>query len=394
MSKLAPYFKNKKAVVAAVGITVISLGALYKLSGNEQSPQQMAALSTKAGGGAPAGGGGQQMPPTHVEAAKARTEKMAETQSVIGNVSSYESVEIRPEIQGKIASIEFADGKAVKKGDTLFKLDSSVQAAAYAQARATLAKASNNSTRYTELQKKGFASAMKIDESQADLNLARANVQYADAMMAKTVIKAPLDGTVGIRRVSVGDFVNPGDLLVNLDQQDKMKIEFSLPEIYLRDVKVGNSVNIQTDGGQEIEGKISAIESRVSADSRSIMIQVIAENKDNILYSGQFVDVTVPISHEKDSVMVPDQAIIPVGNKVFLYKVENNIAKKTEVKVGIRTDKEAEILSGVNDGDLVVTAGHQKLMMVPMDGLPVRVSEPTAVEANPMTEEKEIGIQN
>jgi membrane fusion protein (multidrug efflux system) len=181
-------------------------------------------------------------------------------------------------------------------------------------------------------------------------------------------------------------------LLVNLDQRDKMKIEFSLPEIYIKDIKIGDTVQIQSE--PQIEGKISAIESRISENSRSIMVQVVADNKDGILNSGQFVDVIVPISREKESVMVPDQSLIPVGGKVFIYKVENGTAKKSEVKIGIRTNKESEILTGVNAGDVVVTAGHQKLMMAPVDGLPVRVSAPTQVESSPMAEEKEIGIGN
>jgi membrane fusion protein (multidrug efflux system) len=124
------------------------------------------------------------------------------------------------------------------------------------------------------------------------------------------------------------------------------------------------------------------------------MVQVIADNKDGVLNSGQFVDVIVPISHEKESVMVPDEALVPIGNKVFVYKVENNNAKKAEVKIGIRTDRESEIISGVKAGDVIVTAGQQKLMMSPVDGSPVRVSEPTKIESSPMAEEKEIGIKN
>lgn len=389
MSKLAQYFQDKKLtkkkiVIASAGVLIIGLGIFSH--GNNSS--QLAAMNTKAGG--PPGAGA--YPPTHVEAVMASSQKISETQTAIGNVSSYESVEIRPEIDGKITSIEFQDGSNVKAGQVLFKLDSSVQSAAVAQAKASLSKAYNNSNRYNELKKKGFASSMKIDEAQAEVNLARANVQFAEANLAKTIIKAPLDGTVGIRRVSIGDYVKTGDLLVNLDQRDKMKIEFSLPEVYIKDIKIGDAVQIQSE--PQIEGKISAIESRISENSRSIMVQVVADNIEGVLNSGQFVDVIVPISREKESVMVPDEALIPMGNKVFVYKVENNTAKKAEVKIGLRTDSESEIISGVKAGEVIVTAGQQKLMMSPVDGSPVRVSEPTKVESSPMAEEKEIGIKN
>ncbi len=377
-------FKSRKVIIGAAGIALIVGGLLVgQVGGETPDAKELSAKETAAG--APASG-----KTVHVEAVEAKSDFLAETQKTIGTVYSYESVQIKPEIDGKIVSIDFRDGQAVKAGDVLFRLDSSVQRAALAQANANMELSSNNIERYEELRKKGFASPMKLDEARAQLNLARANAQLAQANLAKTSIKAPFDGVLGIRRVSLGNYVQSGDTLVNLDQKDKMKVEFSLPERFLHRLKAGDTVQIFSDTkSKPIAGQVSAIESRISEQSRSILFQVVVKNTDNALYSGQFVDVTVPITKNDETVLIPDQALIPIGRQVFVYKVVDGKAVRTEVKIGSRTETEAQIIEGIEPGEIIVTAGHQKLS----DGTAVRVSEPSYIEFTPMVEEKQIGIQ-
>ncbi|MBN8531184.1 MAG: efflux RND transporter periplasmic adaptor subunit, partial [Alphaproteobacteria bacterium] len=233
---------------------------------------------------------------------------------------------------------------------------------------------------------KGFSSKMQLDEAQAQLNLAKANVQLAEANLAKTVIRAPFDGTAGIRKVSLGDYVSPGEVLVNLDQTEKLKLQFTIPERYLSEIKAGSEVEFAVDAqGSVFRSTVDAIESRISAQNRSIQVQAIVDNVDNQLYPGQFVNVTLPIAKREAAVLVPDQALVPMGNKTFVFKVADGKAQKIEVQPGLRANSKAEIVAGLAAGDVVVTAGQQKLQ----DGASVRVSEPTAVSVTRMNEEAE-----
>lgn len=327
-------------------------------------------------------------PPTRVEAAPVIQSSLTKSMRVVGNVESGEAVDLRSEVTGRIQRLGFKDGQFVKAGDLLVKLDSEVQDAELARARANLGLSQNNVARYGTLVQKGVVSKVKLEEAQAEYNLARANVQLAEANLAKTEIRAPFDSKVGIRRVSPGGYVSPGDSLVNVDKTGEVKVLFTLPEKFLHDLKQGTEIDLSVDGlpDQVVKAKVVAIESRVAADSRSIRVQAVAPNTDGKLYAGQFVTVNVPIRHLEEALLVPDQALVPQGGDVFVFRVENNVAKRTAVKTGLRAESKAEILAGLKAGDVVVTAGQQKIQ----DGAPVQVGSPALVQVLATPEESDI----
>lgn len=322
----------------------------------------------------------------HVETVQAKSQPLEERIDAVGSLISNESVELRSEITGRIKGILFEDGQQVNEGDVLFQLDDSVQVAELARAEANLKLVNNNVARSAKLSKQGFSSKVSLEESEAELNLARANVQIAKANLEKTIIRAPFGGTVGIRRVSPGDYVAPGDLLVNFDQIVPLKAEFTIPERYLDKLKKDAAVTLHTDThpDKNFTATIRAIESRVSSTSRSIMVQAITPNEDRLLYPGQFITLDLPVTI-KETLAIPDQALIPLGQKNFVFLVVDGKAKRVEVQPGIRTNSVVEIISGMKVGDTVVTAGHQKLQ----DGVPVRISEPTPVTVSPPEEEQQ-----
>lgn len=313
----------------------------------------------------------------HVEATKVTTGSMSQAMNAVGTLQSNESVEIKTEISGRIASIAFKDGQEIKAKDPLFMLDDSVQQAELAKAKANVVLATNNVKRASTLAKSGFTSKVGLEESQAELNLARANVQLAEANLEKTVIRAPFDGVMGIRKVSPGDIVTPQMSLVSIDQYSPIKIEFSVPERYLREIKVGSQVELSSDAlpGKPIPAIITAIDSRVGEASRGIRVQALSENTDHVLFPGQFVTVNLKLQENENTLLIPDQALVAGAKQNYVYLVVDGKAKKQEVKVGLRAENKAVVLDGLKEGDLVITAGQQKVQ----EGTTVEVSEPTPV---------------
>jgi membrane fusion protein (multidrug efflux system) len=362
MRPLASHLRN---YAAAAGIAVASAAAIIAIGGDYGAN---AGTAPKAA--AP--------PPTRVEVASAVPSPLVKTLQVVGDVESGEAVNLRSEVTGRIERIAFGDGALVKAGDLLIKLDGSVQEAELDRARANLNLWQNNAARYATLVQKGFVSKVKLEETQAELNLARANVKLAEANLAKTEIRAPFDSKVGIRGVSPGDYVSPGESLVNVDKTGDVKVRFTVPERFLHDLKQGVEVDLSSDAlpGEVVKARIVAVESRVAADSRSLRVQAVAPNTDGKLYAGQFVTVSLPIRELRDALVIPDQALVPQGGETFVFRVEGRTAKRVAVKTGLRAESKAQIVAGLNADDLVVTAGHQKIQ----DGAPVEISRSTVVQ--------------
>ncbi|MGD9649651.1 MAG: efflux RND transporter periplasmic adaptor subunit [Dongiaceae bacterium] len=320
-----------------------------------------------------------------VEAVQAVRETITQEMDVTGTLLSNESAVISAEIAGRVVAIDFTEGSKVKKGDVLFKLDDSVQRAALAQARADLALSQNNVERYNKLAGTGAVARVNIEEAIARLNLARANVALAEANLAKTIIKAPFDGIAGIRQVSIGDVVSAGEKLVNMEQMSPIRVLFSVPERYLPQIKEGVSVILTSQAwpGEVFPAKISAIDPKIDPNSRALSLQAQSANESGKLYPGQFVTVVLPLDVHANALTIPDQALIPLGKQNFVFRVVDGKVQRIEVQVGLRANFKAEILAGLNEGDMVVTAGQQKLQ----DGMPVTVAEPTPITITQPPEE-------
>jgi membrane fusion protein (multidrug efflux system) len=354
--------KTLLAALAVIGIALAAGGGYWL--GQQRAPA--------AGGGAvaaPPSNPGAAANAVTVEAIKVGTAAMPQTITAVGSLRSDESITVRPEVAGRISAILFNEGQRVGKGATLVKLDPSINQADVEQARANLKLAKSKFDRAVDLAKSNFISGQARDEAENNLRVAQAALQLADAKLAKTEIKAPFSGVIGLRVVSVGDYVKEGADVVNLEAIDPLKVDFRVPEIYMKQVKVGQPLEIALDAlpGKTHDGRVYAINPLVDATGRSIVIRAQVKNADTTLRPGMFARVRLITKDQQDALVIPEQAIVPQGDEWYVFRIVDGKAQRTRIAVGQRRDSKVEILNGLGVGDVVVSAGQLKLR----DGTPV-----------------------
>lgn len=362
------------------GIAVLAIAAAAGLGywAGQRAPagagpaSQAAAPAGAPQGGAPKGGpggaGGQGAP---VEVAKVAAEAMPQSFSTVGSLRSDESVTIRPEVAGRIAAIAFREGQRVGRGDVLVRLDASVNQAEVQQARANLELARSKHQRAVDLAKSNFISGQARDEAENNLRVAQAALALVEAKFAKTEIRAPFAGVIGLRSVSLGDYVKEGQDLVNLEAIDLLKVDFRLPEVRMRQVQAGQTLQVALDAlpGKTFEGRVLAVNPLVDAAGRAIVVRAQVRNSDASLRPGMFARVRLLAEDTAESLVVPEQALVPQGTEQFLFKVVDGRAVRVKVEVGQRRTGKVEVRGEVAAGDTIVTAGQVRLR----DGAPVAV---------------------
>ncbi|MEO8347029.1 MAG: efflux RND transporter periplasmic adaptor subunit [Betaproteobacteria bacterium] len=362
-------------------VLVVAVGGAYWF-GTMRGGAPGAGSASSAGAPAAAAKGAGSAPPGSItiESTKVVTASLPQTITAVGSLRSDESVTLRPEVAGRISTIAFQEGQPVAKGAMLVRLDPAVPQAEAQQARANLVLAKTKFNRAVDLAKSNFISGQAKDEAENILKVAEASLQLAEAKLAKMDMRAPFSGVIGLRSVSVGDYVKEGADLVNLESIDPLKVDFRVPEIYMRQVKVGQPLQIQLDAlpGKTFEGKVFAVNPLIDAAGRSVVIRAMVRNQDTSLRPGMFARVRLITRDAQDALVLPEQALVPQGDQQFVFKVIDGKAVRTKVDVGQRRDSQVEILSGVAKDDVVVTAGQLKLR----DGVPVSVAPAPATAIN------------
>jgi membrane fusion protein (multidrug efflux system) len=313
-------------------------------------------------------------PPMPVKTAPVTRETLNVEVTAIGTLRADETVVIRPEIAGRIATIHFKEGQAVRQGEPLATLDQAEYQAQLASSAAQLALEESSFRRLQDLERKNLTSQQNLDEARAKLDAARAQQELNRVRLDKTVIRAPFDGTVGLRQVSPGAYVKPGDDIANLESLGSMKLDFRVPETYLARLRAGQSLAVRVDAypDQLFDGAIYAIEPGVDEETRTVLLRARLPNKGNKLRPGLFARVSLVLEQRENALVVPEQAIVPVGQKTFVYRVVDGKAAMTPVTLGLRRPGQVEIVEGVNAGDVVVTDGQLKIR----DGAAVTVLPP------------------
>ncbi|RPH61551.1 MAG: efflux RND transporter periplasmic adaptor subunit [Burkholderiales bacterium] len=313
--------------------------------------------------------------PIGVEAARAERVSLSESVFAVGTLRANESVVVKPEIAGRIDRIHFDGGARVNRGALLVSLDASIAAAEADQTRAELGLAQANYRRTADLARQKFVSERAQDEAAANLKVLEARLKLAEARLAKSSIRAPFSGVLGLRNVSAGDFVKEGAELVTLEDVSRMKVDLRLPERYLGQLRPGQLLDVEFDAypGRRFEAALEAIDVQVDADGRAVVARGRLPNADGLLRSGMFAKVSLRLSQRDDAVMVPEESVFPAGDDQFVYRIDDGKAIRVRVRTGMRRDGKVEIVEGVHDGDLIVTAGQPKLTR---DGAEVRVVEP------------------
>jgi membrane fusion protein (multidrug efflux system) len=375
---------NRSVVTAVVvlGIVAAAAGGYWfgqQRSGAAGAPGAAApggpGGSAQAGKG-PAAGAGPGGAGVAVEAVKVALASMPQSITAVGSLRSDESVTLRPEVAGRISAIAFQEGQRVAKGDVLVRLDPAVPEAEVQQARANVTLAKAKFDRAVDLAQRNFISGQAKDEAENNLKVAEAALQLAEAKLAKTTLRAPFSGLIGLRVVSVGDYVKEGSDLVNLESIDPLKVDFRVPEVYLKQVQVGQALAVSLDAlpGKTYEGKVFAVNPLLDAAGRSIVIRAIVRNSDTSLRPGMFARVRLFTRDAKDAIVVPDIALVPSGGEQFVFRVLDGKARRTKVEIGQRREGMVEVVAGLEPTDTVVTAGQQKIR----DGVAVQIAKAAA----------------
>ncbi len=390
-----------------------------------------AASSTAPGAGAPGAPPG---PPRAmgVELAAVETSSLRDDAQTIGTLKSRQSTMVRPEVAGRVVALGFSDGSQVRGGQMLVQLDDTLQRAEIQQSQAQVSIAQANHRRNQELVAQNFIAQRALDESQASLQVAQAQLSLTCARWQRMRILAPYSGTLGIRTVNIGDFVKDGADLVNLEDLSALYVDFRLPERFQDKVSLRQTVEVQVDAisGRNFQARIEAIDPLIDANGRSISVRALLSNvggsvkgktsepaapmakpptgasnsaeaicppspavytdkggSPGPLRPGMFARVNALFALKQAALSVPEEAIVPMGGKQFVIKAvapeqvpdhgplppeTKLVSKLTEVKLGSRRPGRVEILSGLNPGDSVVIAGQHRLQK---DGTGLRVVE-------------------
>jgi len=325
--------------------------------------------SPTKGDGPPAKGGPRG--PASIEIQAAMNKDLADIASAVGTLRANETVVLRSEVAGRIAYLAFKDGETVSKGHTVLKLDAAVQEAELAQAKAELALGQTNFDRSKDLAQRKFVSDSALDQAAANLRVLEAKFQLAKARLDRTVIRAPFSGQLGLRNISLGDYVKEGTDLVLLEDVVSLKIDLRLPERYLGRLKKGQPIQVLIDAFSDktFKAQVEATDIQVDANGRFVLVRGVMANPGGSLRSGMFARASLTLAERKGAVMVPEEAITPIGNELFVWLAIEGKAKRVKVQTGLRQDGLVELIGDVRGGDQVVIAGQQRLMR---DGQEVR----------------------
>jgi membrane fusion protein (multidrug efflux system) len=363
---------NKTAIIAiaVLGIAVAG-GAGFWFGGQRQQANPANVAGGTPANGAAAANASPAGAPTTVEAAKVVQQALPQAITAVGSLRSDESITVRPEVAGRISAILFKEGQHVARGMTLIRLDPAINQAEVQQARANLKLAKSKYDRAVDLAQRNFISGQAKDEAENNLRVAEAAVALVEARLAKTEIKAPFAGVIGLRVVSLGDYVKEGADVVNLESIDPLKVDFRVPEIYMRQVQVGQTLTVTLDAlpGKTFDGKVLAVNPLVDAAGRAVVIRAVVGNQDTSLRPGMFARVRLITRDEKEALTIPEQAIVPQGDEQYVFRVVDGKVARVKVEIGQRRDGKVEITKGLGANDVVVTAGQLKLR----DGMPVTI---------------------
>lgn len=289
----------------------------------------------------------------------------------LGNARANESVDIRPKITATLASISFEEGQSVVAGDVLVELDNLEPAADLAAAKATLVDSEARYQRSLELFRTNVGSKSQLLQDEAKKIADEAMVTVMEARLAYTVVRAPFDGRIGLRRVSVGSLVGPGTIITTIDDTATIKLDFDLPEVYLSRLQPGLKVEARSAAWPDelFSGTVASVDTRVDPISRTIKVRSILQNDEGLLRPGMFLTVTL-LNEDVMALVIPEQALIPVRNVQSVFVVdENDVAELRQVKIGRRSPGKVEILNGLKEGDRVIVDGTQKAR----NGQPVKI---------------------
>ncbi len=310
-----------------------------------------------------------------VQVAEVRSGQVRETVEAVATSRAEEAIAIVPVIAGRLEQILFEPGQQVKTGDLLVKLESQSEQAAVDEAKALLDDALGQYERGQQLARTRSMADARVEELRAGFLAAKARLAAAQQQLADREIRAPFDGVVGLREVSVGARIDTDTVITTLDALHTLELEFSVPEQFYGKIEPGTPIvaTTSTYATREFRGEVGSIDSRVDPVARAFRVRARIPNADLALPAGLFMVVESVLS-ERTALLVPEEAILMQGRAAFLFKIEGDRAKRVQVQLGQRRYGAVEVRQGAALGDQVAVTGLQRLR----DGSSVQVQNPPA----------------
>lgn len=320
-------------------------------------------------------------PPAVVTAVSVMPKPWSDVIDAVGTAKARESVVIAAKQSERIAAVRFESGQRVGKGQVLVELDSGAARADLAEAQATLKDLEAQVERLQNLHGRQLIAQGQLDTAVAERNAAKARMQAAQERLNDRIIRAPFAGVLGLRQVSPGQYVNAGAAMVNLDDLDRMWVDFPVPENTLSKLKDGMQIILAVDAfpGREFNARVSGIDSRVDIATRAIMVRADIDNSEGLIRPGMLMRVALK-QEASEALVIPELAIQQVGSRTFVFIADaDGKAIGRDVRVGGRRDGEVVILEGLQAGDSVIVEGTSKLR----DGQKITIAGPDSKPATP-----------
>lgn len=298
-----------------------------------------------------------------VDTARAESGRAATLITATGTLRASDSVVVQPEVGGRVVEVRFEQGQAVRAGTPLVELDKVTLRAEREKAEAALVLARENFRRSEQLSRQGATAARALDEAQAALRDAEAEAELARTRLERATVVAPFDGVVGLKEISVGRYVTPGDELVRLQRIDPLDLDFRVPERWLTKLRPGQEVAVTVDAvpGSAFRGTIVALDPLIDVNGRAVRVRASVANPERVLRPGLFARVGLEIDARPDAVLVPEAAVALQERGPMVYRIEDGRAVATPVVTGVRRGGKVEIVQGLVADDEVVVSGHVRL---------------------------------
>ena len=315
---------------------------------------------------------GASVPLSSVSACVLKAEKLSNEVYASGTIIANEEVQLQPELSGKIVQINFQEGSIVSKGQLLVKINDADLQATYKKLQLQFVLADEKLKRQKQLIAVNGISKEECDISQSQYDVVKADIDFSIAQIAKTEIKAPFDGIIGLKSVSEGAYVTPNTIIASIQQINPVKIDFAVSERYSSVVKKGDRLQFSIEGNkQNFTGQVYAIEPKIDLTTRTLQVRAICPNPKGDVYPGAFARVQLALNEIDSALMIPTEAVIPDLKGKKVYRIKNGQAEFVKIITGLRTDTKIQVVEGLSVGDTIITRGIMQLK----PGSAVKVTE-------------------
>jgi membrane fusion protein, multidrug efflux system len=341
--------QTKTLAYILIGLVAVVLFAYQMgwLNLNANEAKKIAKPDTKAQG----------TPPTLVKAMVVSQSSLVDQIQVTGTILPNEEVTLTSEVGGMIQAINFTEGSTVAQGSILVKLNSADLVAQHEKLTYRANLLENKENRQRKLLEKGGVSQEEYESSLAEWNAVKAEIRELNARILKTEIRAPFSGTIGLRSVGKGSYINPGTNIARLVNLDMLKAEFSIPEKYSNQIQKGQKVIINHEGERVYEAQIYAVEPKINLNTRTVTAKAVFQNTDNSLMPGTFVNIKIILKQYEKAIQIPSSALIPELGGQKVYKYQAGKAVSTKIETGVRGNENVQVISGLQMGDTLITSG-------------------------------------